>query len=292
MGARHIGSVAVTPIGFGTADLIMYPERFDEVGVVRAVHAALSAGMTLIDTADAYTPWPAPMGLAERVIATALRRYGRDTSHVLVATKVGHTRAAGGEWGLNGAPGYLRRACDASLRALGVEAIGLYLYHRPDPTVPFEVSLAALRGLRESGKVRWVGISNVDRDQIRAAHEMLGDGLAAVQNEFSPWRPSQVELRYCAELGTAFMPWAPFGGAGRSRRLAASHPALAAVGAAHGVSPHRACLAWMLALGSHVIPVVGTADPNKIRDCAAASGLELSADELAGLAGPDEEVPR
>jgi aryl-alcohol dehydrogenase-like predicted oxidoreductase len=156
----------------------------------------------------------------------------------------------------------------------------------------FEDSLAALRGLRVAGKVRWVGMSNVDCDQIRVAHDMLGDGLAAVQNEFSPWRASPVKLRYCAMLGTAFLPWAPFGGADRSRRLATGHPALAAVAAGHGVSPHRACLAWMLALGSHVIPLIGTADPKKLRDCAAASRPRLSATELAGLGAPDEEVAR
>ena len=141
-----------------------------------------------------------------------------------MATKGGHTRE-GTDWGLDGSPAYLRRACEASLRRLGVDAIGLYQFHRPDPATPWEESMGALRALVDDGLVRMVGISNADIAQIDVARSILGDALVSVQNQFSPgWRFSADELAHCAAHGLAFLPVEPVrrgvGGrvAGRARR--------------------------------------------------------------------------
>ena len=137
-----------------------------------------------------------------------------------MATKGGHTRA-GTDWGLDGSPAYLRRACEASLRRLGVEAIGLYQFHRPDPATPWEESMGGLRALADDGLVRMVGISNADIGQIDAARAIVGDALVSVQNQFSPgYRSSAGELAHCAAVGLAFLPWSPFGGVSAAKSLA------------------------------------------------------------------------
>ena len=186
---RTIGTASVFPIGLGMMPLAT---RDAADRAERTVHAALDAGVTLIDTADAYGPDETTVGFNERQVAAALASYAGDTSDVLVATKGGHTRTAGGGWGLNGRPEYLRAACDASLKALGVEAIGLYQYHRPDPEVPYAETMGALAELRDAGKIRMIGISNANVELIDIARSVLGDGgLASVQNELSPGTPGR-----------------------------------------------------------------------------------------------------
>jgi aryl-alcohol dehydrogenase-like predicted oxidoreductase len=256
-----------------------------EERAIRTVHAALDAGVTLIDTADAYSPDERTVGHNERLVATALRSYGGDTSDVLVATKGGHTRTPGGGWGLDASPDYIRRACDASLRALGVEAIGLYQYHRPDPAVPYAEALGTFKELRDAGKVRLVGISNANAEQIATARQVLGaDGLASVQNEFSPrFRSSEGELELCTEAGIAFLPWSPLGGVGSAGALGERHAAFAEIAGERGVSPQRVCVAWILAKSPVTIPIPGASRPESIEDSAAATHLELSADETARL---------
>lgn len=249
------------------------------------VHAALDAGVTLIDTADAYARDEAEFGHNEELVARALRSYGGDTSSVLVATKGGHTRD-GREWGLDGSPGYLRRACEGSLRRLGVEAIDLYQFHRPDPATPWDVSMAALRSLYDDGLVRAVGVSNADIPQIDAARAILGEALVAVQNQFSPgYRSSAVELAHCAEHGLAWLPWSPFGGVSRAGDLDAAAPEFAAVAGELGVSVYQVTLAWHLAQADAVVPIPGASRPESIRDSAAAADLRLTDDQLTRLTG-------
>src|SRR3712207_641535 len=169
------------------------------------------------------------MGHNEELIARALHRYPGDTSSVLVATKGGHTRS-GTDWLLDGSPAYLRRACEASLRRLGVEAIGLYQFHRPDPSTPWRESMGGMKSLYDDGMVRMVGISNANIAQLDSAREILGDALVSVQNQFSPgWRRSAAELAHCASLGLAWLPWSPFGGVSSAGSLDAAAPEFAAV---------------------------------------------------------------
>jgi aryl-alcohol dehydrogenase-like predicted oxidoreductase len=283
MQTRWIGDRAVSAIGLGGMPMSI-EGRPDEQRSVATIHAALEAGVTLIDTADAYHRDVNEVGHNESLIASALASYGGDASGVLIATKGGHLRPGDGSWTRNGDPAYLKQACEASLKRLGVEAIGLYQFHRPDPRVPFADSVGALRELLDEGKIVRAGLSNVDPGQIRQAREILGDDLVSVQNQFSPsFRSSEPELYLCNELGLAFLPWSPFGGITRAAGLGDRFAVYAEVGAAHGVSPQQVCLAWLLAKAPVVIPIPGSSRPETIRDSVAADSLTLSTEELARL---------
>lgn len=286
MQTRTIGAQAVSEIGLGAMPMSI-EGRPDEARSVATIHAALDAGITLIDTADSYLLEPGETGHNERLIAKALSSYGGDTSTVLVATKGGHVRPGDGSWQLDGSPSHLREACEASLQALGVEAIGLYQLHRPDPEVDYADSLGELRSLYDDGKVRMVGISNATLAQIRQAQKIIGDPLVSVQNQFSPaFRSSEDELRFCADQGLAFIPWSPLGGISDAADLGSSFAPFAEIAAAHGASPQRVCLAWLLAKGSHVVPIPGASRPETITDSARAGELELTAEELSRLSAP------
>jgi aryl-alcohol dehydrogenase-like predicted oxidoreductase len=280
MRTRRIGDVEVSAIGLGGMPMSI-EGRPDRDRALATVRAAVEAGVTLIDTADAYSLNDADFGHNEELIAEALR--GLD-AEVFIATKGGHTRLEDGGWGLNGSPEYLHAACDASLKRLGVEAIDLYQFHRPDPTVPLADSFGALVDLLDAGKIKQAGISNFNPDEIRLANEVLGGRLAAVQNQFSPkFRSSEPELELCTELNIAFLPWSPLGGIGKAGELGERHTAFAEIAEAHGASPQQICLAWMLAKSPIVIPIPGSSRPESIRNSAEAAHIELTDDEFARL---------
>jgi len=284
MELRRIGSRQVGAIGLGEMPMSI-EGRPDEARSIATIHAALDAGMTLIDTADAYSLGGPETGHGEVLVAKALASWSGDRGSVLVATKGGHIRPGDGSWTVNGDPAYIRGAAEASLRRLGVEAIGLYQYHRPDPRVRYEEPIGVLKELLDAGKVLMVGISNANIAQIDLARSILGEGnLASVQNQFSPsFRSSEGELEHCGRLGIAFLPYSPFGGIGNGDRLRDEHPAFVSVSNDHGVSVHQLVLAWMLAKGDHVIPIPGSSRPASARDCAQAIDLKLSDEELNRL---------
>ncbi|MDO9455033.1 aldo/keto reductase [Nocardioides sp.] len=286
MQTRHIGSHEVGAVGLGLM-------TFDQSGtqprqqLVDTVRTALDAGVTLLDTADAYGPGDekgaGAQGENERLIASILDELGV-RGQVLLATKGGHVRTDGGGWGLDSSATHLRAAVDASLERLGVEQLALWQHHRPDPSVSYDEVVGTLREIHESGKVAMVGLSNADPDQIRLAHSVLGDALVSVQNQYSPaFRSSAPEIDVCEELGLAFLPWSPLGGLGSAKDLADEHPAFASVAEAHGVSPQQVALAWELARSPVVIPIPGAKRPQSIRDSAAAADLRLTPDDLAAL---------
>jgi aryl-alcohol dehydrogenase-like predicted oxidoreductase len=193
-------------------------------------------------------------------------------------------RPGDGTWAIDGSPAHLRKAVDGSLKRLGVEAIGLYQLHRPDPSVPYAESVGVLGELLDAGKIRMAGISNASVDLIREAREVLGGRLVSVQNQFSPaFRTSEAELRLCDELGVAFLPWSPLGGISNAGELGSRHRAFAEVASARGVSPQQVTLAWELALSPVVVPIPGSSRPETIRDSAAATELVLDGDEVARL---------
>jgi aryl-alcohol dehydrogenase-like predicted oxidoreductase len=286
IGNDTVGRVEVGAIGLGLM-------TFDQTGsqpreqLAETVRAALDAGVTLFDTADAYGPGEEKgadaQGANERLIASLLDELGaRD--QVLLATKGGHVRSEGGAWETDSSDGHLKEAVDASLRRLGVDQIALWQHHRPDPQVPYDEVIGTLKEIAESGKVRMIGLSNADSDQIRAAHKVLGDALVSVQNQFSPaFRSSRPEIDVCEELGLAFLPWSPLGGLGEAKQLAEQHPAFADVATDRGVSPQQVALAWELAQSPVVIPIPGAKRAASILDSAAAADLDLTADELARL---------
>ena len=286
MQSRRIGDVRVSAIGLGGMPMSI-EGRPHERQSIATIHAALEAGITLIDTADAYHVTAHGVGHNESLIARAVASYPGDTSDVLIATKGGHQRQGDGAWTVNGSPEYLKRACEASLQRLGVEAIGLYQFHRPDPRVPYVESVGALRDLLDEGKIRMAGISNANPDQIRLANVVLGGRLASVQNQLSPaFRSSEPELELCTDLGIAFLPWSPLGGISQAADLGSRFAEFAAVARVHGVSPQQVCLAWLLAKAPVVVPIPGSTHPETIRDSAAAADLRLSAEELGRLDGP------
>ncbi len=283
MQTRHIADVPVSAIGLGGMPMSI-EGRPDRERSIATIHAALDAGVTLVDTADAYHLHADEVGHNEELIAEALRTWHGDSSSVLVATKGGHLRPGDGSWTVNGRPEYLRKAAQESARRLGVDAIGLYQFHRPDPEVPYEESVGAIAELLDAGTIRLAGISNANPDQIRAAQDVLGGRLASVQNQYSPaFRSSQAELDLCAELGVAFLPWSPLGGIGKAGDLGQAFAPFAEVAEAHGVSPQQVALAWELAQADVVVPIPGASRPASVQDSVLAAQLELTADELARL---------
>jgi aryl-alcohol dehydrogenase-like predicted oxidoreductase len=280
---RQIGGRTVSAVGLGEMPLSI-EGRPDRARALATIHASLDAGVTIIDTADAYSLSVHEHGHGEQLVAEALATYGGPTDDVLVATKGGHRRPGDGTWTVHGDPAYVKQACEASLKALGVEAIGLYQYHRPDPKVPWADSVGALADLLDEGKILMAGVSNANVARIDEAQRVLGGRLASVQNEFSPrFRSSEGELEHCEKLGVAFLPWSPLGGIGRSDRIEGEHPAFAEVATEVGVTPQQVTLAWMLAKGSRVIPIPGSSRPETARASAAAADLQLSAEQVARL---------
>ena len=283
MQQRNLGSRTVSAIGLGAMPMSI-EGRPDEERSIATVHAALDAGITLIDTADAYHLHADDVGHNEELVARALRSWGGDPSQVLVATKGGHLRPGDGSWTKDGRPEHLKEAAKASAKRLGVEAVGLYQFHRPDPDVPYAESVGALRDLLDEGVIQMAGISNADVAQIDEANEVLGGRLVSVQNQFSPgFRSSLGELQHCARLGIAFLPWSPLGGIGGAADLGSEHAAFQRVADAHGVSVQQVALAWELALAPVVIPIPGASRPRSTTDSARAAELVLSADEVSTL---------
>ena len=289
MRTRTLGDTQVSALGLGGMPLSR-PGRDgtlpDPDRAVATVHAALDLGVTLIDTADCYGPdghqRDGGLGHNEEIVAGALRGRSED---VLVATKAG-IRRDGADWPIDGRPEWIHEAVRGSLRRLGVDVIDLYQHHRPDPAVPYAETMGAFRELYDAGLVRRVGLSNADVDQIAQAHEVLGEALVSVQNQYSPaFRSSEDELELCGRLGLAFLPWSPLGGMGGAAGLGDEHAAFAEVAQAHDVSPQQVCLAWLLARGEHVIPIPGASRPASVTDSFAATDLTLTPEELARLDG-------
>lgn len=276
----------MSAIGLGAMPLSMnndqrYPE---EPEAIRTLHAALDAGVTFIDTADIYAPTWDAMGHNETLVGKALKSYGGSTDQVVVGTKGGITRSEGEQWGRDGSLDYLRTAVEKSLRALQVDVIDLYQWHRPDRWKVYGEVIGHFKTLQDEGKIKAIGISNANVEEIEVAIEVLGEsGLASVQNEFSPrFRCSADELEYCGERGIAFLPWSPLGGTGGgAQQVGERFAAFAEIGRSHGVSPQQVVLAWELSLGDHVIPIPGARRPESIIDSAKAADLVLTDAELA-----------
>lgn len=295
---RRIGDRTVSAIGLGCMPLSngrMVERRDEAIGVV---HAALDAGVTLLDTANVYAPsWDA-VGHNEALVAEALRSWAassEDRDRVLLTTKGGITRSDGEVWGRDGSPAGLRRACEASLRALGTDVIDLYQLHRFDPALPVAEQVGALAALQADGLVRMIGLSNVTLPELDVAFEVAGrpgeasnaaagSGIVSVQNEFSPrYRADADVMDRCDDSGVAFLPWSPLGGASEAADVGSQYGVLASIADAHGVTAQQVVLAWLLARSASVIPIPGSTRPATVRSSVDAATLTLTDDEVARI---------
>lgn len=264
----------VSRVGLGALPL-SYQGRPERGAALRVLARALELGVTLVDTADGYCLHAGEVGHNERLVREALAAAGGPPG-VVVATK-GGIAFVGARMEPNGRPWYLRRACERSLRALGRDALDLYFLHTPDPGVPLEESVGALARLREEGKVRAVGLSNVSFDQLRRAMEITE--VAAVQNHLSPWDRS-VEaggmLDFCREHGVTFLAHSPAGGSGRVRLLRES-AALRRAAEEAGATPVELVLAWVLSRSRALGTIPGASRPESVESSVRAAALPLSA---------------
>jgi aryl-alcohol dehydrogenase-like predicted oxidoreductase len=283
------GGPRVSRVGLGALPL-SFDGRPPRADAVRVVWRALELGITLFDTADSYCLHAGEMNHGERLLRDALAAHpaGKDA---VVATKGGIARD-GRRMRVDGHPAYLRRACEASLKAMGAEAIELYQLHAPDPRVPFAESVGALAELRAEGKVRRVGLSNVSPEQLEEAREIVR--ITSVQNHFNPWDRSQERsgmVARCAEAGIAFLPFSPLGGSRRVALLGES-PALRALAQEHGASPPELVLAWMLARWPAMLPIPGASRVTSVEGAARAAALRLDAAALHALEDAFAALPR
>lgn len=266
-------------IGLGGMPMSTRSDRPCEADAIKTLHAAFAAGTDFVDTADVYCLDDSDLGHNERLIAKALKSW---KGRVVVATKGGLTRP-GGRWERDGRPESLRRACEASLKALGTDCIELYQLHAPDEKVPYAETIGALKRLQEEGKVRHIGLSNVNLAQLDAAMRIVR--IESVQNQLNPKDTEDIDnglVKACGERGVAYLPYCPVGG-GHGHAGLARHPKLAALAARHGTSPYCVVLAWLLSLGDNVIPIPGASKVASAVDSAKAVSLRLSPEDLAAV---------
>jgi aryl-alcohol dehydrogenase-like predicted oxidoreductase len=266
------GTLTVNRMGFGAMRLCGkhvwgWPE--DRENALRVLRRAVELGVNFIDTADAYGP-----RVNEEQIAQALYPY---PAGLVIATKGGSTRPGPTEWGRDGRPERLIAACEGSLRRLRLERIDLYQLHAVDPSVPLEEQVGALRKLRDDGKVRCIGLSNVNLEQLRHAERVVE--IASVQNNYNVGnRSSEPVLEYCENSGIAFLPYFPLD-AGDIGAVDALKP----IAAAHGATIFQVALAWLLRRSPAALPIPGTSSPEHLAENIAGAGLALTEREYGSL---------
>ncbi len=270
---------AVNAIGLGAMPLSIQG-RPDERTAHEVIAAFLEAGGNLIDTANTYCLDDRELGHNERLIAKTLASLGR--RDVVVATK-GGLRRPGGRWEVDGDPAWLRRSCEQSVRDLGGEPIALYYLHAVDSQVPFEESLGELVRLKDEGKIRNIGLSNVGAAHLDTALGMTP--IAAVQNRCNVYERRDVQeglVARCSRDGIAYVAYSPVGGHYGHRRLG-KDTTLMRIGAKHAVTPYLVALAWLLGCGEHVVPIPGASRIESARASLEAVEVALDADDRLEL---------
>jgi len=264
----------IPPIGFGGMPLSTRG-RPSEEQAKKTLHAAIDAGLTLIDTADVYCIDDDDIGHNERLIASVLRERG-DADRIHVATKAG-LRRPNGAWTNDGSPRHIREACEQSLRSLGTDQIWLYQYHAPDERYPFEASVETFSELQREGKCKYVGLSNVTVDQIERAQKVAD--VQSVQNRLNPYFRESVDVaEWCAENGITFLAYSPLGGGRLTKRLP-EFELLRRIAAAHDCSVHAVVLAWVRAVADTVVPIPAARTVEHAVDSAKSIGVSLASDE-------------
>lgn len=264
------GDLTVNRLGFGAMRITGTgiwgepPSREQAIATLRRV---VELGVNFIDTADSYGP-----SVSEELIAEALYPYPDD---LVIATKGGLVRPGPNRWNPDGHPEHLRQACEGSLRRLKLEQIPLYQLHRVDPDVPLSESLGAIAELKNEGKIRHIGVSNVTEDELREAQQIVP--VVSVQNRFNVIdRQSQPLIDLSEQDGLVFLPWAPI-------RQADRRVAVAAAAENHGVTDRQIVLAWLLASSPAMLPIPGTGSPEHAEENVAAAAIELSPEEMRAI---------
>jgi pyridoxine 4-dehydrogenase len=264
------GDLTVNRLGFGAMRVTGRgiwgdpPDRNEARAVLRR---AVELGVNFIDTADSYAP-----DVSEELIAEALHPYPED---LVIATKGGLVRPGPGQWDPDGRPEHLRQACEGSLRRLRLDQIALYQFHRPDPDVPLEDSIGTLVALKEEGKIRHIGLSNVNENQLRRAQAMTA--IVSIQNRYNPGdRRWDTLVDLCEQEEITFLPWAPIQNLDR-------FPALTDIAKRHETTVHQIALAWLLARSETMLTIPGTGSVGHLEENVAAAGLRLDPEEIAAL---------
>jgi pyridoxine 4-dehydrogenase len=264
------GDLVVRRMGYGAMRITgsgVWREPADPDRARAALRTVVELGVNFIDTADSYGP-----DVSERLIAETLYPYPDD---LVIATKGGLVRPGPGRWDADGRPEHLRAACEGSLRRLRLDQIPLYQLHRPDPRVPLAESLGALVRLKDEGKIRHIGISNVSEEQLREAQRITP--IVSVQNRYNATdRKSEPVIDACELEQIAFLPWAPI-------QQADGNPAVAEAAKRHDASPRQIVLAWLLARSPQMLPIPGSGSPEHVEANVAAASIELSPDEVAAI---------
>jgi aryl-alcohol dehydrogenase-like predicted oxidoreductase len=264
------GDLTVNRLGFGAMRITgrgIWGDPPDHDEAIAALRQVVELGVNFIDTADSYGP-----EVSENLIAEALYPYPED---LVIATKGGLVRPGPNRWDTDGRPEHLRQACEGSLRRLRLDQIPLYQFHRPDPKVPLAESIGAIAELKNEGKIRHVGISNVSESQLRQAQRIVP--IVSVQNRYNVTdRGSQSMVDLCEQEEMVFLPWAPV-------QELDKNLAVAAAAEAHNATQHQIVLAWLLASSPQILPIPGTGSPRHAEENIAAAGIELSPEEMAAI---------
>ncbi len=296
---RQLGNtpIYITPVGLGSMPLALRG-RPDEKEAIAVIHHALDLGVNFIDTADVYCQDDKDIGYCEKLIAKALQSWEpRDDTHnhhpnshlmkalgkpILVATKGGMERP-GGSWTVNGSPEHLKRACEASLKALNVDCIDLYQWHAPDSYVSFEESMNALVNLKNIGKIRYLGLSNVSLEQLKTARQMVE--IVSVQNRCSPYNTKNFQdglVEYCEKEKISYIAYSPVGG-GNYKATTAKESHLLQVAKEHDATPYQIAIAWLLAKSPAIIPIPGASRVESIASSVQALDIKLKDTDIQFL---------
>jgi len=273
---------SISRIGFGGMPLSIQGRPSTEQAR-RTINAAIDAGINFLDTADVYCIDDSDLGHNERLLASTVRERS-DREQIRIATKAG-MRRPNGTWTYDGSPSHIREACEASLRALGVEQIFLYQFHVPDPNVRFEDSVEAFAQLQRDAKIRYVGLSNVSLEQLDVARGIVA--IESVQNRLNPYFRESIDVaRGCAERGITFLAYSPVGG-GRLAKKLPQFDVLQRIAKAHHASVHAVTLAWVRQQSPSVVPIPGASTPEHATDSAKSIDVVLTPGEMAEIDGTE-----
>ena len=297
---RKIADLTVSLVGLGCMPLSNIKMVDHREQAIATVHHAIDLGITLLDTANVYSPTWDTFGHNETLVAEAVRTYSgkADISKVIIATKGGIIKPAENVVERDGTREGLLKACEASLKRLNTSSIELYQFHRHDPSVTYTEQMLSLKALKDAGMVKRIGLSNAQGPELDIALEILGGpndgGVVSIQNEYSPrYRGEQDVLDKCMKLGIAFLPWSPLGGAAQAGEVGSRYSDFASVATEVGATAQEVVLAWLLALTPVMIPIPGATKTATVDSIIRSTELKLTSaqvERLTAAESPNESL--